>query len=817
MLELAGQVIGIVGVVATIAGLVIEWRRIRSMLRSLRMRLPGAKGHDGRMRKAIGVVNQAMVGALAPPPSVEIPAGIAALPPGADAAHQEPEAVIGVDAFAAALQPGLTAIVSESGTGKSHFAEALVRHLAQAGERLVLNIPVDMFALIDGVERNLAVGMAEEDFRQLADAGAIVILVDGLNQLPAERRTDAAMRLRNLASTYPKCPVLFTCRRSGFPNQLEMVTRRFTLGRPSRAHAHAFIDETLRAAGTRRSAADLDEHIWQLCDTPLLLTMLAAILSRAPEAELPRSRTRLYGNFIDNLFAREEGQVNFSLLRRHREALLSYMAFRKQDRGIEFDRAEIEEMIDSFLRHEPVPTAGGAEAFMREVPGHPPFEAAGAGPDGGRLYAYFHHSLLEYYCARWIHRHVPEPEQWRLLLDLATAPQDKFWPSIVFYAGFLDTADAFIRELVRHAGAHAESRDGQRLFRLAALCAAGSTIADPEVVDELVVAILVAFKFGTVSFNQELVETLRLVGPERRSRGFPRRITEDIDYWIDKYARVRSFGEPVTETMGELAEAIASTDPGRICEGLVRIGHHPARQTAAPAILELTTHPDALVREQAISTLGAMPPGHADTGMALCRIFQDPRRSGYERALAMLACGRLGFSGAFGFLEAYLREPANPFRENASWAIFGLVNANPADASMRRRAGRILLEAVLGPGSQYCIANALYCLAELGFTAYRADILAWHASQDHPHILEDGYIALGKLCEPADFSVFVPGLAHDDPLVRFAALRGLETLARRHPDAEAVPAALGEALAQLAGDPASVVRREAVRIASARP
>lgn len=802
MLEILTLLIGIAGIVG--------WSVLRPAFLRLWYRLRDRTIGPAVKHGGIAAVNRAALESLPPANATEMPLR---LEPLASSTVQTGSAAPGPgwtpEEFIAELGAGLHAIVGDGGVGKSHAMAAITRLLAGRTDKLVLNLPVDMLAAIDDIETSFLKAIEAELFALLKEKGDIVFIVDAINQLAPDKKNDAVIKLRHLTTKYPAATVLFSCRRSGFPHQLEVITRRFALRPPTREDAERFIGQRVAAAGMDMPA-EIPDHVWALCNTPLLLTMLAAILTSGSKAALPHTLTELYNTFLNDLYDREEEQFSFTLLRRHREALLSYMAFEKGNAGTQFSLHEVEAMVDTFLRAQNLPTMSGAETFMREVPGHPPFEVAGS-TRSSKFYSYFHHSILEYYCANWIHQSVPDADKLDLVLKLATEPSEKFWPSIVFYSGFLKPADALIDALARQAETHSASVQEQRLFRLAAMCAAQSVIADPQTIDRLVIAILVAFKFGTVSFNQELVETLRLVGAEKRSAGFPARITDDIEYWIDKYARVRVFPGTSEESIGNISAMLEASDPNAVCDALVQLTAHPERATCTDKVLGLIDSPYAMVREQALSALGHMPGADINIGRPLCGVLFDQKRSAHEKALAMLSCGRLGLKDTFGFLERYLRDPANPFRENASWAIFGLVSAHPDDLRMRQRAQAAYADTLSGPGSRYCIANTLYCLSSLHMEQLTDTVFAFHDRQTDPHILEDSYIALGKIGADSHWPVFVAGFTHGDPLVRYAALTGCRIFLERHPDHAT---ALLDAARPLVADPSRAVSTKAAAITS---
>jgi formylglycine-generating enzyme required for sulfatase activity len=137
--------------------------------------------------------------------------------------------------------------------------------------------------------------------------GRLLVLLDGLDEVPRERREEAEQVLRGLASRWPASPLVVTSRPIGYRRPgadfLEL-----TLLPLDRARRRDFLARWLgRASGTpdeTRAAsalASLDSpELRELAGNPLYLTLMALLFESGIEPD--RNRTRLYDQVFRLLF-----------------------------------------------------------------------------------------------------------------------------------------------------------------------------------------------------------------------------------------------------------------------------------------------------------------------------------------------------------------------------------------------------------------------------------------------------------------------------------------------------------------------------------
>lgn len=187
------------------------------------------------------------------------------------------------------------------------FAEAY-RRAKEAGR------PYDFFEHIDETHRERSIDLRGEPLRKLADAGRIVWLFDGLDEVPeATSRVEIAKMIAGISMSYAGRGVV-TSRVAGAAPALPVLERTglatYTLTSfddeaidtfIERWHAHAFPgapDVAEKRKERLRRTLRESRPVRELVKNPLLLT-LVSLLNRG--AELPRRRHLIYEQVVDLL------------------------------------------------------------------------------------------------------------------------------------------------------------------------------------------------------------------------------------------------------------------------------------------------------------------------------------------------------------------------------------------------------------------------------------------------------------------------------------------------------------------------------------
>ena len=132
---------------------------------------------------------------------------------------------------------------------------------------------------------------------------AILFLMDGLNELPAQEET--RQKLNQFIQQYPQHRFIFSCRAQDYTAL--QAFRTAMLQRLSGEDIEAFLVNYLQAEQGRNVAREIysDSQLEDLAQTPLALFMLAQIAKRS-DKELPKNRGILFEVFTDNLLERTD-------------------------------------------------------------------------------------------------------------------------------------------------------------------------------------------------------------------------------------------------------------------------------------------------------------------------------------------------------------------------------------------------------------------------------------------------------------------------------------------------------------------------------
>ena len=150
--------------------------------------------------------------------------------------------------------------------------------------------------------RGLAAALERE-----AQEGRLLLLLDGLDEVPKDRREEAESTLRDLSARWPRTPLVVTSRPIGYRRpgsefveldlldfdqgqRLEFLSRWF--GRASAARDRDRADQVMKVLRTHSG-------LWDLAGNPLYLTLMALLFEEGKEPA--RNRSTLYEQVFDLL------------------------------------------------------------------------------------------------------------------------------------------------------------------------------------------------------------------------------------------------------------------------------------------------------------------------------------------------------------------------------------------------------------------------------------------------------------------------------------------------------------------------------------
>jgi hypothetical protein len=210
-------------------------------------------------------------------------------------------------------------VLGDPGSGKTtllrHFTASLATERTRSWVPVFESLPrlLDKKEFIlDRVRQRMeSLGYAGEKLKhvleQLGREGRLLLFLDGLDEVPRERREEAEQLLRDLAGRWPASPLVVTSRPIGYRSP-GAAFREATLLPLDRARRSDFLARWLgRATGTpdgtraARALASLDSpELRELAGNPLYLTLMALLFESGIEPD--RNRTRLYDQVFALLF-----------------------------------------------------------------------------------------------------------------------------------------------------------------------------------------------------------------------------------------------------------------------------------------------------------------------------------------------------------------------------------------------------------------------------------------------------------------------------------------------------------------------------------
>ncbi len=166
------------------------------------------------------------------------------------------------------------------------------------------------------------------------ESGRAIILVDGLDEIPAAQREDVRTWLQDLVETYPRASFLITSRpgavseewvdwmdREGF-SEAELLPMELSDIQAFIDHWHAAVEEELHDEQDRAELPSFARHLKEevessrpiraLATSPLLCAMLCA-LNRERREQLPSDRIKLYDACCEMLIERRDRERRVSL------------------------------------------------------------------------------------------------------------------------------------------------------------------------------------------------------------------------------------------------------------------------------------------------------------------------------------------------------------------------------------------------------------------------------------------------------------------------------------------------------------------------
>ncbi len=253
---------------------------------------------------------------------------------------------------------GRWVVLGDSGTGKTTLLRHLAADLARRGDRpwvpLLESLPKVLRErkwLLDSVVRRLelaghqAQGLAVVLDRAAID-GHLLLLLDGLDEVPCEEKEEAEMLLRDLSIRWPATPIVVASRPIGYrpPGGDYRELRLQPLDRDRRREFLARwlgrVTGVLDESGADTALAALEgSELSDLAGNPLYLTLMALLSEQGTEPA--RNRPKLYDQVFDLLLAGKHRLAGHPMAAQEAaRELLRHLAFGMTEDNVDVERVE---------------------------------------------------------------------------------------------------------------------------------------------------------------------------------------------------------------------------------------------------------------------------------------------------------------------------------------------------------------------------------------------------------------------------------------------------------------------------------------------
>jgi len=666
------------------------------------------------------------------------------------------------------------AILGEPGAGKTTLVKKLIVDTSKQAKDVVpvfvemgmYSNPEDLLNLID-----LPI--------EVTNGKKLLVVFDGFNEIDFNLRHDAARAIVRFVRQHPGNQYFITCRVAEFPPYLRTEFREFYVLRMTQRVVREYLKNVLGREKGELVYRETPLHIRKICENPLLLTMFAFLFTNDDEIGLvPFSKASLYEQFLEQLHIREQSLRYIENPYAIREEFLSYIAYKLDNRTTVFKRKDAEIWMLERYNQKFRDTGINLVLLFHEVLDAPPLRAFLGSDEPNQEISYIHQSFQEYYAAVYLNKQFKAGElTLDTLVDFASSHTEHWWESLILFIGLQEDATPFIRALKQFAEATAKRDGDQRTLTLVARCIREAGYVNAFEVDDVIIRTLLTFKFGKVAFDYDLIYGLKLVEPSRRSKIFPKRLIEDINWWLEKYARVALNRLDKSLSVKQLLEYVKSDDISLSYDALFTLRFHPDRETMVREIVELLYTSTNEFREQLIVTLGYLGQEAEIALDLLIEIIKDYNESKWARAYALNVLGKLGNKKAVRPMVNYMVDHSNPYRDSASWSLQALAKKNLNDNRLHTYLKHVFIDALLSETAdtegRYAKGNIVYTLGELSAVEYTRDIISWLENEHDPYVIEDGVQALGQLGKAESIPIITRHLTNFDPVVRMMAVEAL--------------------------------------------
>ncbi len=313
------------------------------------------------------------------------------------------------------VQQGNVLLVGKPGSGKSTVLQRFRWELAlEALENADRQIPVLVElrydqSIIDAIcaeFENAQLNVSPEEVNDLRVRGKLLLLLDGVNEIPSQKRRQELQRFHDKNS---HTRMIFTTRDLALGGSLG-IEKKLEMCALTEAQMREFVGKYLPQHGDLL-LRQLGNRLREVAETPLLLQMMCQVFKNS--GKIPQSKGELFQEF-DRLYDEFKGAQSVSEdFRRFKSDLLQQLAFvmlqgdslRPTDGWVAISRDRAERILECGLRDRGVVDAPTkAKEWLEDLLEHHLLQVAAK-----REEIEFHHQLFqEYYAGRALRKLLVE-------------------------------------------------------------------------------------------------------------------------------------------------------------------------------------------------------------------------------------------------------------------------------------------------------------------------------------------------------------------------------------------------------------------------
>ncbi|WYL93798.1 MAG: HEAT repeat domain-containing protein [Gloeotrichia echinulata IR180] len=304
-------------------------------------------------------------------------------------------------------------LVGKPGSGKSTALERLLWEEANKGVEGLVHIPVlvrlreyqnSVLALIDNFFAEHRLTLQKDEIESLLKSQKLLLLVDGLNELPND---DSRKELKEFRRQYSRTPMIFTTRDLSLGGDFG-ITEQLEMQPLTQTQMQNFVRRYL-GQNSEQMLKQLNNRLRKFAEIPLLLSMLCRVYAQE-NGKIPTNLGSAFQNFAYIYDTQLKGDVPASeAYHNWCSDLLQKLAFQMMDSGaptelrLTISKKEAEDILGEFLEQKKRPDPYNcAKNWLNDLLKHHLIQ-----PVSNNKIEFRHQLLQEYYAAEYLLRQLP--------------------------------------------------------------------------------------------------------------------------------------------------------------------------------------------------------------------------------------------------------------------------------------------------------------------------------------------------------------------------------------------------------------------------